>query len=253
MGQSRRMDLDTRIAQLTALVLDQSAALERLQAELAEARQQTTVDTSRQIQALVQLLAVLRPERPLPPLGGWAASPDLLLHLVDLVKVTRPATVLECGSGSTTLALALAIDRHDLPTRVVSLDHDDYYADQTRATLAEHGVAAHATVLPAPLVPTGLEGHATRWYDVRPLAALPPFDPAAILVVDGPPGTTGPLARYPALPLLAPYLADGATVLLDDQARDDEQQVTARWLAESPDAAFTSVDLLKGLGVVHLP
>lgn len=245
--------LDDRLGQLTGLLLEQVVTSEA-RTDDAEARhQRVVVDVSRQTQALLQLLTLVEVGRPLPPLGGWAAAPDFLLHLVQHVVDRRPAVVLECGSGSTTLLLALAIRTHGLPTRVVSLDHDAYFADQTRRRLAEHGVDDLADVRLAPLVPTGLPDHPTPWYDVAALPPVADLPPAGVLVVDGPPETTGRLARWPAVPLLRDRLAPGCTVLLDDLGRAGEQAAAAAWLDAVPGAHFENVDLLKGLGVLTLP
>jgi hypothetical protein len=50
-----------------------------------------------------------------------------------------------------------------------------------------------------------------------------------LLLVDGP-GFGD--SRYPALPVLRAVLAPGATVLVDDVDRPDEQAVLARWSEE---------------------
>jgi hypothetical protein len=50
-----------------------------------------------------------------------------------------------------------------------------------------------------------------------------------MLVVDGPPEATGPDARFPALFVLEPKLADTATIVFDDVNRQDEQAALRRW------------------------
>ena len=58
-----------------------------------------------------------------------------------------------------------------------------------------------------------------------------------LVIVDGPPGATGPQARYPALPALlqaipaAPARPLQITLLLDDLIRADEQATAAAWQA----------------------
>jgi len=61
--------------------------------------------TFRQLEALQNLNAVLPANDVLPATRGWAASPDLLAVLVDLVVAERPSLVVECGSGASTLWL----------------------------------------------------------------------------------------------------------------------------------------------------
>jgi len=75
------------------------------------------------------------------------------------------------------------------------------------------------------------------WYD---LDAVPegPFD---LLLVDGPPASVGPEARYPAVPLLLDRLAKDALVVLDDTRRPDERAIGERWAAEFEGFALESL------------
>ena len=51
-----------------------------------------------------------------------------------------------------------------------------------------------------------------------------------LVIVDGPPATTGPQARYPAIEWLLTALPDcSAEVILDDYARPDEKAIVQRW------------------------
>jgi hypothetical protein len=53
-----------------------------------------------------------------------------------------------------------------------------------------------------------------------------------LLLVDGPPGSLGEMARYPALHALENQLAPNAVVILDDAGRPDEQGIVRRWITE---------------------
>ncbi|MFC7598238.1 class I SAM-dependent methyltransferase [Terrabacter sp. GCM10028922] len=195
-----------------------------------------------QTQAVANLFALVPVRGVIPFMGGWAASPDLVLTLVAEVLSRRPALVVECGSGVSTLWMSLVIDHFGLETRIVSLDHDPAYAEQTRQTLRDHGVAHVAEVRDAPLTPTGLPGHDTPWYALESIEDLHDI---GLLFVDGPPDATGPLVRLPAVPLLKDRLAPRASVLLDDVVRAAEQEVTSRWAAILPDFTLTRLSLQK--------
>lgn len=182
----------------------------------------------RQVESLQNLYALLTPRQAVPAMRGWAASPDVLLWIVGHVLEQRPRTVLECGSGVSTLWTAYAMERVG-SGRVISLEHDPYYADRTRELLARHGLTAYAEVRTAPLVPVRLGDQEWQWYDTDALAELPPID---LLFVDGPPAATGPRARYPAGPLVADHLAPEAVILLDDAVREDEREIGRLWADE---------------------
>jgi predicted O-methyltransferase YrrM len=196
-----------------------------------------------QVQATLNLFGRVRVEGVVPPMRGWAASPDVLNVLVDELLARRPRLVVECGSGVSTLWLALAIRQYQIPCRVVSLDHDPEFLAATASTLERHGVADLVELRLAPLVRTRLDGHDTVWYDE---AALADLSDVGLVFVDGPPESSGSLARFPALPLIHPHLADDAVVLLDDAARADEQAAVARWLEDFPDLSARTLPLEKG-------
>ena len=147
----------------------------------------------RQLEALQNLSAVLPVGDVLPATRGWAASPDLLLVLVDLVMTGRPSLVVECGSGASTLWIALAMRRFGIDGRIVALDHDPVFGGKTRDLLARHDVREFAEVRDAPLESFRLDGETYSWYARRAWEDLTGID---LLFVDGPPATTGHQARY---------------------------------------------------------
>ena len=167
----------------------------------------------------------------LPGLGGWALTPSTLFSMVEEIEGrTGPVTVLECGSGTSTLFLALVLTRRGQGGRVVSLESDPDYAEETRGHLRRLGVDDVAAVVDAPLVPQQLpDGSTQSWFDLAGLPELPPVD---LLFVDGPVGDTAQQARYPAVPMLGDRLAPGACIVLDDTNRPDERAILDRWVSD---------------------
>jgi len=201
-----------------------------------------------QLEALDWLRAELQLARPLPPARGWAAAPDALAELVRLIDRVRPAQVVELGSGVSTIVIARRLQQQG-QGRLVALDHLPTFAAQTRAELARQGLAEVATVVDAPLVEVRLDAETWRWY------TLGPDVPAHIdaLFVDGPPSTLGPLARYPAMPLLRHRLVPGAIVFLDDGDRPDEQEIVRRWQAQGDGLEARHLSLSKGAWLLTMP
>lgn len=203
----------------------------------------------RQLEALQGLYAELDLKVSLPPTRGWAASPDFLLELVRHTRAQRPLTVVECSSGASTLVLARCLQLNGAG-KVLSLEHDPYYAAQTRQQLQRHGLQEWARVLDAPLQPHALSGETWPWYDIGALPADLAID---LLVIDGPPQATRALARYPAGPLLFPRLHPGGQVFLDDAARSDELAIVQRWQREFPSLRHTMRVCEKGCAVLTKP
>ncbi|TCO74310.1 class I SAM-dependent methyltransferase [Chromatocurvus halotolerans] len=181
-----------------------------------------------QCQALRILESKLHLDQPLPATRGWAGSPDFLLTLADQVLAKKPTIVVECSSGVSTLVIArcLQLNGHG---HAYSLEHDQTYAKKTEDMLTSFNLNDYATILYAPLV---VKGNDSAWYDESVLSDhIAPID---ILIVDGPPESTAPLARLPAVPRLLPRMNANATIILDDADREAERETVKRWLQMEP-------------------
>lgn len=179
-----------------------------------------------ELDAVLQARALLGVRGATPPFGGWAMDASALLWIVDAIARTRPRLVVECGSGTSTFWLSRALARSG-GGRLVALEHSAEHRERTRRWLADHGLDDVGDVVPAPLVRVRVDRGDYDWYDLSGTTLAPRS--IDLLLVDGPPGNTGPLARYPALPLLLPFLAEGALVILDDTSRKEEMQIAEAW------------------------
>jgi hypothetical protein len=213
-----------------------------------ERRYTQSLLTSRaQIEATINLFAMTPVNAGLPLMGGWAASPDVLITLINELLRLKPVQVVECGSGVSTLWLALTIRRANLSTRVVALEHDPRFASATVETLKRHDVADLVDVRVAPLTAVPISGHPTPWYDCK---ALNDLHDVGLVFVDGPPTGTGVLARFPAVPLLFERLASPCTIILDDFVRSDEKTIAGKWRELLQDFSYDEMhDLEKGAAI----
>ena len=242
------LDLASRIGNLAAQSERTLDTARRIESDTKIEIKKEIKQTFRQLEALQNLSAVLPANDVLPATRGWAASPDLLMVLVDLVITERPSLVVECGSGASTLWLALAMRRFGIDGRIVALDHDPVFGGKTRDLLARHDVRDLAEVRDAPLESFSLDGETYSWYARRAWEDLKGID---LLFVDGPPATTGHQARYPALPLLSGLLSPVATAVLDDLVVPDMQKVLRLWLDAYPDFGSEILPLEKQAAVLR--
>lgn len=192
-----------------------------------------------QIEALMNLQAVLKLHHALPPMRDWATSPDFLCNLVMHTLSARPLSVIECSSGISTIVLARCMEILG-EGHVFSLEHDKEFADKTRALLRQHGLENYATVYDAPLKNITLPSWSGQWYshDVLPVNIK-----VDLLVIDGPPFFTSELARYPAIPMLYEQFSPHVAVFLDDADRKGEKMAVKRWLDEFSDLAAVDVPI----------
>ncbi len=200
-----------------------------------------------QIEATMALHSTLRFRLPLPPMRGWAVSPDFACDLVREILLRNPKNVLELGSGVSTLVTGYALESIG-GGRVVSLDHHAEWCALTAERIVEHGLGGVAEVIHAPLTDVAIGNKVYRWYDISRLSRENKFD---LLVVDGPPGQLFPMARYPALPMLVDLLAPGAVVMLHDSDRPDETVIVQRWQQEYGPFAIESPQSEKGTKILR--
>ena len=191
-----------------------------------------------QFEAVEQLLPLLKLSAPLPPSRGWAASPDFLLTLAHVTKRVRPRLTVELGSGISTLVLARSGAK-----KIVRLDHSVEFGTQTREMLLSHGV--RGVDIRIHELETYSRGY--KWYARSTFKGLAKID---LLVIDGPPSSTNPDARYPALEHLVPLLSPKAIVILDDVYRDEERKLADAIVKALPGHVMTVLSHEKGTAVI---
>lgn len=173
---------------------------------------------------------------------GWAASPDFILWLVELIDQNNYDLILEFGSGITTLYTAKTLDvqaekgASEKNVNVFVFDHLEKFYLQTQTLLSSAGLSKRANVIHAPLQDyVSPDGTAYQYYSCqKDLAELSIQYKSAnsriLVIVDGPPGATNKNARYPAFPLVMKYFAPAQIdFLLDDYIREDEKELARMW------------------------
>jgi predicted O-methyltransferase YrrM len=203
------------------------------------------VDGFQQGQALRMLEHLLEVDAPLPPMRGWVASPDVLLYLARRILEHRPQTIVEAGSGVSTLVMALAC-RKIGAGRIVSLDHSESFAEETRCLLKAWGVQEYAEVRVSPVVEREIAGRAVKWY-----AETPDVCDIDLLFVDGPASSFGDDVRWGAGPLLLSRLSADGVAVVDDVCRPNDRKVVDQWLVEQSGVVEERLYCEKGCVALH--
>ncbi len=233
---------------LLAQIVDQQRRMDRMHKQIEQTVTREALNAVRQIEAHSRIERYLGSEL-VPALHGWPISADFGVLLLDLVERNDYDLIIEFGSGSSTVLMATAVKRLATkraqagrpPTHLLALEHLEEYHQQTHAMLAAADLTNTVQLALAPLqAVTLVDGRIFQYYDARKaiseaVASLPhpPGDLRVLLMVDGPPATTGPRARYPAVPLTLEFLFGARIdVLLDDYRREDEQRVAEAWMVD---------------------
>lgn len=223
---------------LHSKVSKSSAAISRDIAKLMIDNKKSSMTAYRQTQALIQLTQLLDFKSPIPPTRSWAASPDLLLTITEIVRKYRPGLVVELGSGVSTLVAAKAGAR-----KVVSIDNSDEFGGKTISLLKDHKVRG-VDVRIAPLQPYA---NGFTWYDTSMIKDLKKID---LLIIDGPPGSKNPEARYPALAEFKDKLSSKAVIIIDDVHREGERKLAEDFAKAMPNHQLVILDHEKGTAVI---
>lgn len=180
---------------------------------------------------------------PLPLMQGYAADPELSLAIVNQIIELKPDHILDIGSGISTILSGYTTKKLGYG-QVTTLEHNPDYYRLMLNQLKLHGLEQHVSLIHAPLKSYELDGKSWLWYDLEKVDKDIKFD---LVIIDGPPGNTQDMARYPALPLLINRLNPQALLIFDDAKRPAEKQIISIWIKEFPNWQKKEINTLKGL------
>jgi predicted O-methyltransferase YrrM len=206
---------------------------------IAKAQKEASWEHYRQSEYYAQLIRLLDLKAPIPATRSWAASPDVLLTLLHHAKQSNPKTILDLGSGMSTLVLAVSAPA----SKIISIDNSAEYAEKTRALLTTHSIS-NVEIRVAPLTP---HSSGVDWYDVSKLTDLSDID---LLFIDGPPGSKNDRARHPALYECLSKLSPRAVIVIDDAGRDGEKDMAQEFAKALPSHTLEFLSHEKGTAVL---
>jgi predicted O-methyltransferase YrrM len=208
---------------------------------------QPTIDRNlwSQIESLTALYRLIDGQVALPSTRRWAASPDILLRLVRHIQRNPVQTIVECGSGTSTIVIAHALKLLGRAGHIHTIENNPFFARQLQAELEARNLQERVTVIVAPLVEKRYENFEQifHWYDLS-AARIP--DQIDLLFVDGPYGKVNRHARFPAGPELLPKMAPTGHIFVDDAKRSDESALGRLWRTYYPDLGIRTLDVEKG-------
>lgn len=180
------------------------------------------------------------------PVSSFSMEPVNLLSLLNVLDTYAPETVVELGSGFSTLVVA-AWMRAQGKGKVVSFEHDPDWVRITHFYLQKYELGPFGKVCFADLGKHTYLGHELNWYTIaeEALAGITTVD---LLVVDGPPaGRPGEqLSRLPAMMYFHNRLAKNAVIFLDDGNRAGETEIVKIWCEQYSDFVARRFHSLSG-------
>ncbi|HNP17414.1 MAG TPA: class I SAM-dependent methyltransferase [Fulvivirga sp.] len=196
------------------------------------------------IDALFSIHNIIKLNYPLPIMNDWAISSDFAHVLATKIMSKEKPTIVDVGSGISTLISGYIAKK--IGGQVISLEHNKDFFEQTNEMISNHELQDYIKLYFCPLKKYTINKKSWQWYDISKIKFPNTID---ILTVDGPPGNIQINSRFPAVPILNKYITLDTTVLLDDGAREDEQEIANMWVAGF---GFSSEMLKSHKGIIIL-
>jgi len=163
---------------------------------------------------------------PLEFSSTWSLGEGAYGAIVEELRQLGAKTLVEFGSGTSTLRLS-----RDLPdARILSIEGDPAFLEETRRNLEAHGGPARVELEYRPL---RWQRHSLAWFRSYEPGAFPSSIDAVL--IDGPPIQTR-RGREACLYQVFGQCRAGARFYLDDYQRDAEQSIVRNWLRAYPGA-----------------
>ena len=197
----------------------------------------------RQLEILLPLFIDLEIKNKLPFTQGYAASPDFLYLIKDIIQKYKPKIILEAGSGVSTIIASYAMKKYS-NGKIISLDHEEKYSENTKIEININNLDKYSTIIHAPLKKYN---NGNIWYDIKGIKNIGEID---FFIIDGPPSKKSKNARYYALPLLIKKLKKGSIIILDDCKRKEEKHIISLWKKEFNCFEFEYIDNSKGAYII---
>ena len=182
---------------------------------------------------------------------SFSISDHTLMWLWNFLNTNKPKSIVELGSGLSTLVFA-TYAKHcgtEKP-KILSVDHDQSWLDQTRDRIQQLGLADCVNFqlceigdLSLPEIPE------TKGYVVDSNMVQSAVGSPDMILIDGPPGKIG---RTGTLPSVAKAISGTADVFLDDASRPAEQAIAERWMGLFEGQLELSAIYPLGNGLAHL-
>ena len=204
--------------------------------------------TVEDIKAL-QLLSPLHTEY--LPWSDSSIRPSALVSILNDITLNKRTNIVEFGGGISTIFIAKHL-RNLNRGGVTTFEHNKEWVDILNNIISQSGLDDFCTVVHAPMRCCSYALNNQEWYDHNVIENTLRPHSIDLVLVDGPLAYSKELAqsRYPALPVIRPFLKSNFSIYLDDINRLGEQKILEKW---SHELKLPSQKMLirGGFGVIH--
>lgn len=148
-------------------------------------------------------------------IGNWSLDKDTIAFLWKQLQIYQPRTILECGSGVSTLLFSKYLKQYQPDGILISIEQSETQKYATEENLVKNRLMESVSILHFPVDENG-----RYQFDISVLHQELNNRKIDWLMVDGPAGKDG--CRDNIISVLLPFMAPGAYWWMDDSFRDAE-------------------------------
>jgi hypothetical protein len=167
------------------------------------------------------------------PQTSWSLQPEAILHLLNIISIKKPKSIIEFGSGVTTLYIAKLLQIEGNKAAFVSIESDLEWHETIRLKLVENKLDKIVRQIHAPIEMIDKQfsfKEQATWYSTSSIEnKIGDIDHFDMIIVDGPIGGSTPYARYSAMPFLKNKTSKKSIWFLDDTNRSHEGEIINNW------------------------
>ena len=180
------------------------------------------------------LLQPLLEGYPFIPFTGSALRPFCLNHMVNDIIINHRQSIIEFGSGISTIIISRLIKKNRLNASFLSVEHNAEWVNVLEKILQRECLEDTVKILQAPLTHCALSIDNNQWFDVNLLNDHTNNKKFDMVIIDGPPAweESKKTARYRAVPYIMKKLSDDFSIYLDDANRAGEESIIKLWEKE---------------------
>lgn len=204
------------IKNLLTAFRDKVLGIQKLEYLLLE-KMKKEIDFGRKEQKAIEIL------KPYFPKGfvfetGFSLNFQTIQHVANDIVANRPKTILEIGSGLSTLILDNLISELGYNPEFISIDQDSLWQGELRKKTESVDFYMFDICIKNEFSLDGKES----WFDI-PLDSPLRNKIFDLIIIDGPKGFESKNARYGILNFLKGKINESTILFLDDTNRDDEK------------------------------
>lgn len=165
-------------------------------------------------------------------IGDWSLDVKTINYLEEQIKKVRPKTILEFGSGISTVCLSRFMFEmwNSNKNMVISLEEDQKFAENTNNLVREIFGEKIAKIFIAPLRKYEYLGVEFLCYSLsKEVEITLKENPPDMIIIDGPVGKPEVKGRFGTIIIAKEFVKDEAIFFMDDAFRIDELKTAVEW------------------------